>query len=156
MRRRRQRLQRSQDSRHGRLLVRSGGLHRSPLHQPDPGHLLHPHRVAGGQSGPDDLLPVLQVHRALLHDLVHHRHPPLLHRFQPHRPPVPLHRPSHPRPPLHAHGTDRTLQPPNPPPALRLPHQLPSAGLRPRLRRDINDPPNSHVHLCIETGLLFQ
>lgn len=59
---------------------------------------------------PLNLLPVLQVHRALLNDPVHHSHPVVLHGLESDGSAVPLHRFVYLDPPVNIHGADRVLQ----------------------------------------------
>jgi hypothetical protein len=53
---------------------------------------------------------MLQIHRALLNDPVHHSHPVVLHGLESDGSAVPIHRFVHLDPALNIHGSDRVLQ----------------------------------------------
>jgi hypothetical protein len=53
---------------------------------------------------------MLQVYRALFHDLIYNSYLALLYWLKPYRLAVLVYRPLHPDPPLYLHGTNRGLQ----------------------------------------------
>ena len=97
---------------------------------------------------------MLQVHRALFHDLIHYRDPALLYGLEPYRSPVPVHRPVHPDPSVDLHGPNRGLQVSDAAPPSGLPPIHPRADLRYRLCPDSGRLPDLHLLLCEEAGIL--
>ena len=100
------------------------------------------------------ILLMLQIHRALFHDLVHHGDPALLYGLEPNRPPVPLYRPLHPDPALYLHGIDRVVQIAHAASPGRFSAFSTGAHFGYRVCNDSSRVLDLYVLFCEETGIL--